>query len=177
MFTKPPKKPEPTPAIHTILGQETLFNGEIHTGTRSLRIEGRVEGIVHSQGEIIVAPTGVIHGTVHAKHLIVTGRVEGVAKVEECLEIHGTGFVEGEVEVGSLVVDEGGTLQGTCSRRGTPQPVPTIVAPREEEAAVASEDTLVLEPLREEIASVPEQRDPQSETEGSTQPARRRRKR
>ena len=38
--------------------------------------------------------------------------------VAECLEIHGTGWVEGEVEVGSLVVDEGGTLQGTCTRKG-----------------------------------------------------------
>jgi hypothetical protein len=26
--------------------------------------------------------------------------------------------VEGEVEVGSLIVDEGGTFQGSCSKRG-----------------------------------------------------------
>ena len=32
------------------------------------------------------------------------------------------GRVEGEVEVGSLVVDEGGTLQGTCTRRGVTNP-------------------------------------------------------
>jgi cytoskeletal protein CcmA (bactofilin family) len=59
-----------------------------------------------------------VKGTIHAKHLIVTGRVEGIFKIAECLEIHGTGWVEGEVEVGSLVVDEGGTLQGSCTRRG-----------------------------------------------------------
>ena len=39
-------------------------------------------------------------------------------KISDCLEIHGTGYVEGDVEVGSLVVDEGGTLQGVCVRRG-----------------------------------------------------------
>jgi cytoskeletal protein CcmA (bactofilin family) len=38
-------------------------------------------------------------------------------KITDCLEIHGTGFVEGDVEVGSLVVDEGGMLQGVCVRR------------------------------------------------------------
>jgi len=27
--------------------------------------------------------------------------------------------VEGEVEVGALVVDEGGTLQGSCARKGS----------------------------------------------------------
>jgi cytoskeletal protein CcmA (bactofilin family) len=81
-------------------------------------VEGSIEGTVQSEGEVTVAPSGVVKGTIHAKHLIVTGRVEGVFKIQECLEIHGTGWVEGEVEVGSLVVDEGGTLQGTCTRRG-----------------------------------------------------------
>jgi cytoskeletal protein CcmA (bactofilin family) len=85
-------------------------------------VEGSIEGTIHSEGEVTIAPSGVVTGTIHAKHLIVTGRVEGVFKIDECLEIHGTGWVEGEVEVGSLVVDEGGTLQGTCTRRGIATP-------------------------------------------------------
>jgi len=114
----PKKGPSPTQAIHTLLGKGTLWKGEIHAGPNSLRVEGSIEGTVHSEGEVTIAPTGIVNGTIHAKHLIVTGRVEGVFKIAECLEIHGTGWVEGEVEVGSLVVDEGGTLQGTCTRRG-----------------------------------------------------------
>ncbi len=106
-------------AVHTLLGKGTLWKGEVHAGPNPLRIEGTVEGTVQSEGEVTVAPTGVVNGSIHAKHLIVTGRIEGVFKVSECLEIHGTGWVEGEVEVGSLVVDEGGTLQGTCTRKGT----------------------------------------------------------
>ncbi len=105
-------------AVHTLLGKGTLWKGEVHAGPNPLRIEGTVEGTIQSEGEVTVAPTGVVNGTIHAKHLIVTGRIEGVFKVAECLEIHGTGWVEGEVEVGSLVVDEGGTLQGTCTRKG-----------------------------------------------------------
>ncbi len=77
-----------------------------------------MEGTILSEGEVTIAPTGEVKGTIEAKHLIVTGRVLGVFKIKECLEIHGTGYVEGEVEVGSLVVDEGGTLQGNCTRRG-----------------------------------------------------------
>ena len=76
-----------------------------------------IEGIIHSTGEVTIAPGGLVKGTIFAKHLIVTGRAEGTLKITECLEIHGTGYVEGDVEVGSLVVDEGGTLQGTCVRR------------------------------------------------------------
>jgi cytoskeletal protein CcmA (bactofilin family) len=106
------------PACHTLLGKGTLWKGEIHTGATSLRIEGSVEGSIHSEGEVTIAPSGVVTGTIHAKHLIVTGKAEGVFRIEQCLEIHGTGCVEGDVEVGALVVDEGGILQGTCVRRG-----------------------------------------------------------
>jgi cytoskeletal protein CcmA (bactofilin family) len=123
MFSQPKKKPEPAPAIHYILGKDTLWKGEVHCGPHSLRIEGTVEGTLHSEGEITVAPTGLVIGTIHAKHLIVTGKVEGVFRIDECLEIHGTGSVEGDVEMGSLVVDEGGTLQGTCARKGMPRQV------------------------------------------------------
>jgi cytoskeletal protein CcmA (bactofilin family) len=131
MFNKA-NRPEPAQAIHTLLGKGTLWKGEIQAGQNSLRIEGTVEGIITSDGEVTIAPTGEVRGTIHAKHLIVTGRINGVFKIVECLEIHGTGYVEGEVEVGSLVVDEGGTLQGNCTRRGIvqepPFPTPTLAA-------------------------------------------------
>ncbi|HET6330588.1 MAG TPA: polymer-forming cytoskeletal protein [Holophagaceae bacterium] len=119
MFSNSPQKPRPNAAqaVHTLLGKDTLWKGEIHCGAQSLRIEGRIEGSIHSTGEVTVAPNGYVEGTIHAKHLIVTGKVKGMVKIAECLEIHGTGLVEGEAEVGSLVVDEGGTLEGRCTRR------------------------------------------------------------
>jgi cytoskeletal protein CcmA (bactofilin family) len=116
-FNSSKPKPEPAPAIHSLLGKDVLLKGEIHTGSRSFRIEGTVEGTIHSVGEVSIAPGGLVTGTILAKHLVVTGRAIGVMKISDCLEIHGTGYVEGEVEVGSLVVDEGGTLQGVCVRR------------------------------------------------------------
>lgn len=109
-------KPESAPAIHSLLGKDVTFTGEIHTGSHSLRVEGTVDGIIHSTGEVSIAPAGLVKGTIFAKHLVVTGRAEGTMKITDCLEIHGTGYVEGDVEVGSLVVDEGGTLQGVCVR-------------------------------------------------------------
>jgi cytoskeletal protein CcmA (bactofilin family) len=119
MFGNAPQKTRPNAAqaVHTLLGKDTLWKGEIHCGAQSLRIEGRIEGSIHSTGEVTVAPTGFVEGSIHAKHLIVTGKVKGMVKIAECLEIHGTGLVEGEAEVGSLVVDEGGTLEGRCTRR------------------------------------------------------------
>jgi len=124
------KGPTSAQPIHTLLGKGTLWKGDIHTGANSLRIEGTVEGSIHGEGEVTVAPSGIVNGTIQTKHLIVTGRIEGVFKIEQCLEIHGTGWVEGEVEVGSLVVDEGGTLLGTCTRRSSSKPNTTQFAPQ-----------------------------------------------
>jgi cytoskeletal protein CcmA (bactofilin family) len=111
------QKPDAAPVIDTIIGKDMLIKGEIQAGIKSLRVEGTVDGTIHSDGEVVVAPGGLVTGTILAKHLIVTGKVKGTVKTLECLEIHGTGVVEGEVEVGSLVVDEGGTLQGNCTHR------------------------------------------------------------
>ena len=108
--------------VNSILGRGSLWKGDVHTGPESLRIEGSLEGTVFSEGEVTVAPSGSVKGTIHAKHLIVTGYIEGSFRVSECLEIQGTGCVEGEAEVGSLVVDEGGTLQGSCVRKGYTKP-------------------------------------------------------
>jgi len=122
VFRSSKPKPEPAPAIHSLLGKDVLFKGEVHTNSRSFRVEGVVEGTIHSTGEVSIAPGGLVKGTIFAKHLVVTGRAEGIMKITDCLEIHGTGYVEGDVEVGSLVVDEGGTLQGVCVRKDQSEP-------------------------------------------------------
>jgi cytoskeletal protein CcmA (bactofilin family) len=117
VFRSSKPKPDAAPAIHTLLGKDVTIRGEVHTGGKSFRVEGMVDGVIHSTGEVSIAAGGLVKGTIFAKHLVVTGRAEGTMKISDCLEIHGTGYVEGDVEVGSLVVDEGGTLQGACVRR------------------------------------------------------------
>lgn len=117
VFRSSKPKPEAAPAIHSLLGKDVVFKGEVHTNSHSFRVEGVVEGTIHSTGEVSIAPGGLVKGNIFAKHLVVTGRAEGIMKITDCLEIHGTGYVEGDVEVGSLVVDEGGTLQGVCVRK------------------------------------------------------------
>lgn len=117
MFSDP-KQPGPEPTDTTVLGQGTHWKGEINAGQHPLRIEGTVEGSIASDSSITIGPTGRVKGTILAKHLIVMGQAEGTFKIVDCLELHGAGSVEGDVETGSLVVDEGSSLQGKCTRRG-----------------------------------------------------------
>ena len=117
-FGKSPDKARATAwASSSRLGASSRWQGELQTGSEGLCIEGRVEGSIVSEGHVVIAAGGLVKGTIHARNLTVRGRVEGIFKVAECLEILGSGWVEGEVELGTLVVDEGGTLQGSCIRR------------------------------------------------------------
>ena len=118
----------------TCLGEGTHWQGEIRTGAGDLRVEGFLEGTVLSEGHVIIAPTGVVKGAIHARRLSVMGRAEGAFKVTGCLEILGTGWVEGDVELSTLVVDQGGTLQGSCLHMvpaASKEPVPFV--PRRED--------------------------------------------
>lgn len=122
----------------TVLGAGSRWQGEIRTGTTSLRVEGEVEGTILSEGQVTIAAGGLVRGAIHARRLAVMGRAEGVVKVEECLEILGAGWVEGEVELGTLVVDEGGTLVGSCVRHTLPpvEKAPVPLVPRKEDRTV-----------------------------------------
>lgn len=136
------RKQAPLPAAQTLLGPGAEFRGEVHCGAVILRIEGTFEGTIHCTGQVQVLAPGVVNGTIYAGDLLVSGRVEGVFKVEGCLEIRPTGWVEGEVEVGTMVVDEGGTFQGSCTRRGMKEPgepagPPKAPAPPQERPAPA----------------------------------------
>jgi cytoskeletal protein CcmA (bactofilin family) len=131
--TKTPSNRTPAAPVFTILSEGTRWQGELQAGADGLRIEGELEGTLMSDGLVVVAPTGHMRGTLHARHLTVTGRVEGTVRVAECLEILGSGWVEGEVEMGTLVVDEGGTLQGNCVRLAPLRPKePLPLLPRKE---------------------------------------------
>lgn len=123
--------------LRTVLGEGTHWTGDILAGPEGLRVEGTLEGNIQCQGDVVVAAIGFVKGTIQARRLTILGRVEGVLKVETCLEILDSGRFEGEVELGTLIVDEGGILQGTCVHRdtvtATAGKAPAPLAPRRDE--------------------------------------------
>ncbi len=53
-----------------------------------------------------------MEGEITVGRLVVAGTVKGTVRVKESLMIHGTGRVLAEVFAPTLVVDEGGVLEG-----------------------------------------------------------------
>jgi cytoskeletal protein CcmA (bactofilin family) len=137
----PTRKKGVQPNGATLVAKGATIRGEIHTGETALRVEGHFEGTIYSEGEVTIELGGTMVGTLSAHHLIVAGKAEGVFRVEGRLEIRATGNIEGEVEAASIVVDEGGVFEGSCSRPGG-KPKGEAVSPKADASGSRSMDVI-----------------------------------
>jgi cytoskeletal protein CcmA (bactofilin family) len=87
-----------------------------------LRIHGQVTGTIASEHELLVGEGGVVEGEIAVGRLVVAGTVRGTVRVKELLVVHGTGKVFAEVFAPTLVVDEGGVLEGNVHMARTARP-------------------------------------------------------
>lgn len=102
------------------LDRSCTIKGEV-TFSDLLRVHGHVTGRVVSEHELLVGEGGVVEGEVEVGQLVVAGTVRGTVRVKERVVVHGTGRVYAEVFAPTLVVEEGGVLDGTVHmQRGGP---------------------------------------------------------
>jgi cytoskeletal protein CcmA (bactofilin family) len=78
-----------------------------------LRVHGKVEGTIASDHELLVGEGGEVDGEVTVGRLVVAGTVRGTVRVAGRVVIHRTGKVLAEVFAPTLVIDEGGVLEGS----------------------------------------------------------------
>lgn len=97
----------------TLIGQGTAFEGNIHTEA-NLRVEGQIKGSITSLGEVIIGEYGISHTDIEAKTLTIAGHVIGDVTVYGRLIITPSGSLEGNAHVQSIIIQEGGTLNGLC---------------------------------------------------------------
>ena len=91
-----------------------------------LRVHGQVNGKVSSEEELLVGEGGVVEGEITVGRLVVAGTVRGTIRVRERVVIHASGKVFAEIFAPSLVVDEGGILEGVVHMaRGDSSQEPT----------------------------------------------------
>ena len=78
------------------------------------RLDGKVEGEIFRSGRLIMSETAVIKGKVEVDALILNGMVEGEVNAKERVEIHSKGKLYGTVFTPTLVIQDGGILEGNC---------------------------------------------------------------
>ena len=113
MLGKKEKFNEPTGELN-VLGEGTTIEGSI-VSTGDLRIDGKVNGNVFTQGKCVLGVSGNITGDIKAKSCDISGIVTGNVKVTDTLFLKGTGIINGDINISKIVVEIGGQINGSCS--------------------------------------------------------------
>jgi cytoskeletal protein CcmA (bactofilin family) len=112
--------------IRSFLDPGTEVTGKLNFTTPT-RIGGRLRGEVRATDLLVVAPGGVVEGTVRAATLTVGGEVRGQILGAERVEIQPGGRVRGLIETRSLIVPEGAIVD--CDVRVGCEPARAADAP------------------------------------------------
>ena len=105
----------------TLLAKGVHLKGEIRVeGT--VRIDGRLEGEIHTKGQVIVGEDGLVQGTVSAGTVVSSGRIKATVTAVERVQLLKTAVMIGEIHAPVLMMEEGAKLQGTTDMGVTAWP-------------------------------------------------------
>lgn len=95
----------------TLISEGSLVEGSLHC-ENDLRIDGGFYGTIESQGNVIIGERAVTRSNISAKEVVIAGKVYGDISAAGKLIITPTGQMHGDVTASSLVIMEGGILNG-----------------------------------------------------------------
>ena len=127
VFKRRKLKPPPPGQAETVIGPTTNFKGTIQNDG-GLRVEGVIEGLVETGGNLIVGEEAKVIADVVAYNVSVAGSVKGNIKANR-VEVLSTGRVWGDIAVKSFLVDEGGFVRGEIIMEGAEFKPPITKAP------------------------------------------------
>ncbi len=95
----------------TILGKTIEIDGEIE-GEEELVIQGRVQGKIRSERDVVVDDSGDVRATVSTRNLSVHGRLEGNVEASDCVKICAEGTMIGDIASPRVVLADGSKFKG-----------------------------------------------------------------
>lgn len=99
--------------VNSIVGEGAEFKGEFrHNGT--LRIDGKIEGLVETQGKVFVGAKGTANCDITAQKIVIGGKVKGNLKAYESITIQSTGEVIGNIIAPRVIMEDGTSITGHC---------------------------------------------------------------
>lgn len=97
----------------TFLGKGVDFKGIINfDGT--IRVDGRLEGEVHTTGTLIVGEHAVIKGIISAASLTTSGKINGTVTATDKVEILKPGVLIGDIRTSGISIEDGAHFHGMC---------------------------------------------------------------
>ncbi len=113
--------------VVTIIGSGTTVVGEIKSkGT--VRIEGVMNGRIHSDDSIVVHESGQVKADLVAGQIIISGEVKGNVFAHDRLEVTSKGKLIGDITAPRISIAEGVLFEGKCSMKPPGQAKPPALS-------------------------------------------------
>jgi cytoskeletal protein CcmA (bactofilin family) len=103
------------PPIRSLIAAGTQIQGHLKF-TDGLRIDGAVQGDIRDNEDhpslLVISESAIVHGEIHADHVIINGRVNGPVYANELLELQPKAHIEGDVHYKALEMHQGAVIAG-----------------------------------------------------------------
>ena len=117
--------------VIAFMGSGTEFKGVITYQQGTIRIDGRVEGEVITQGTLEVGKTAEIHAEISAATVISSGKIIGNITASEKIKLLPSAVLEGAIKAPVVIIEEGVRFNGQCMMgnpevRSKEEPMPSL---------------------------------------------------
>lgn len=140
----PPRSVASAPALETgsTLGRKLHVDGTI-VCDEDLTILGRVDGMIRSQGTLVIAQGADVRAKIDGQRVMVHGKVDGNVQGAELVVLGQTAQLTGNIETPTLEIIEGARFKGNVEMQpAKPEPVqkPVAAASRKPKSGSTSEE-------------------------------------
>jgi cytoskeletal protein CcmA (bactofilin family) len=99
-----------------LLDAQLTLTGDLDTAG-SLRIDGQLEGNIRRADTVVLGVGATMTGDIHAREVVVGGSITGNIHATERVELQATAIVTGDVLTQTILVQEGGVVNGRVLMR------------------------------------------------------------
>jgi cytoskeletal protein CcmA (bactofilin family) len=96
-----------------VISKETKIIGNINA-LGNIRVEGAVEGAVHSKAKIILGDSSMVKGNLHSDEAEISGSVDGDVFCTGLLVLKKTALIKGNIVTPKIVIENGAIFNGKC---------------------------------------------------------------
>jgi cytoskeletal protein CcmA (bactofilin family) len=112
----PTSTPAPSGSGYSLLDAQLIVSGDLDTGG-SLRIDGKLEGNIRRADTVVLGVGATMSGDVHAREVVIGGTITGNVHASERVELQATAIVTGDILTQTILVQEGGVVNGRVLMR------------------------------------------------------------
>lgn len=123
---------KPVDTIDTLIGQKTLFKGDIEF-SGGLRIDGQIKGNITARDEsnstLVLSELSEVEGNVAVPHVVVNGMVKGNIMSTGRVELQSKSQIIGDVHYRAVEMELGATINGNlvCDPTKTDTPLKSVI--------------------------------------------------